>query len=99
REVPFAIQRRDWAGLAEADRRRGFELERAPLMRVTVAEVGGGRRLLWSVNHLVLDGWSTALALDELGEIYRALAAGRAPEARRRRPFREYVGWVRGQDR
>src|SRR5205823_6672630 len=77
-----------------------LDLGRAPLMRVAVVDAGGGRqRVLWDVHHLILDGWSMALVLDELGEIYQALAAGRAPAARPRRPFREYVGWVRSQDR
>jgi Condensation domain/Major Facilitator Superfamily len=94
RDVPFAIERRDWSDrLLQDDRRRGFDLGAAPLMRVTVSNLGGGRqRVLWTVHHLLLDGWSTALVLDELGEIQRALAAGRAPVARARRPFREYVG-------
>src|SRR5207237_542312 len=57
REVPFALRREEWAGeeafarLLEEDRGRGFELGRAPLMRVTVLEPGGGRqRVVWSMH-------------------------------------------------
>src|SRR5205807_23222 len=110
REAPFVLERHDWSGLADQDaafarlvqedRRRGFDVGRPPLLRVAVAELGGGRqRVLWSVHHLLLDGWSMALILDELGDIHQAMAAERTPAPRRRRPFREYVGWVRAQDR
>src|SRR5580698_5455809 len=44
---------------AEADRARGFELQRAPLMRVTLLRLGdAAHRLVWSTHHLLLDGWS-----------------------------------------
>ena len=108
RAVPFALERVDWSGLGEAereaafarlleaDRERGFELGRAPLMRVTLVELGENRqRVLWSMHHVLLDGWSVALVLDELSRIYRGLGEGRMPGGRARRPFREYVAWLR----
>ncbi|TMC01083.1 MAG: amino acid adenylation domain-containing protein, partial [Chloroflexi bacterium] len=113
RDVSLAIERRDLSGLPadarraafgrllEEDRRRAFDVRRAPLMRVTVAELGEGRqRVLWSMHHLLLDGWSTAIVLDELGALYAARLAGRRPPAAASRPpFREYVAWLRAQDR
>src|SRR5205807_2604772 len=85
-KVELGLERVDWSGLGEAereaafaelleaDRERGFELGRAPLMRVTLAELGGGRqRVLWSMHHLLLDGWSTAILLEELASIYQGL--------------------------
>jgi non-ribosomal peptide synthase protein (TIGR01720 family) len=112
RKAPFGLERRDWSGLSEGeqeealaklleeDSRWPFELGRPPLMRVAVAELGGGRQwVLWSMHHVLLDGWSVGIVLDELEGVYQELASGRAPAIRPRRPFRDYVGWVRGQDR
>jgi len=94
RSVPFELERHESGG------ERGFDLGRAPLMRVAVMELGEGRqRVVWSMHHVLLDGWSTAMVLEELSEVYGALLEGRrAPERGRRRRFREHVGWVRAQD-
>ncbi|WP_039956762.1 condensation domain-containing protein, partial [Rubrivivax benzoatilyticus] len=55
----------------------GFDLTRPPLMRLLLARLAPGRhRLAWTHHHLLLDGWSLALVLDEL----LARLAGRAPD-------------------
>src|SRR5262249_31547048 len=78
----------------EEDPARGFDLGQAPLMRLSVVELGGGRqRVSWTMHHLLLDGWSTAIVLDDLARIHQGLATPA------RRPYRDYVGWVRSQDR
>jgi NRPS condensation-like uncharacterized protein len=41
-----------------ADRVRGFELSKPPLMRMTILRLGERQwRLVWSFHHIVLDGW------------------------------------------
>lgn len=50
-----------------ADRARPFRLDRPPLLRCTLVRLGGQRfRLLLTVHHIVLDGWSMPIMLDEL---------------------------------
>src|ERR671914_56487 len=53
--------------------------------------------LVWSFSHLVLDGWSIALVLGELQEIYLAARAGRGSELAAPRPYRDYIGWLKRQ--
>ncbi|MGI5422211.1 condensation domain-containing protein [Actinomadura luteofluorescens] len=92
------IEQRLEAMLAE-DRTRPFELGRAPLMRLAVIRVADDAWwLIWSYHHLLLDGWSTYLVLDDVFGWYRELAAGRLPERRIPRPFWEYVAWTQRQD-
>jgi amino acid adenylation domain-containing protein/non-ribosomal peptide synthase protein (TIGR01720 family) len=111
-EAALTLERLDWTALDREDqerqlgalldreRERGFELDRPPLMRLAVVDMGErGRRLVWSMHHVLLDGWSTAMVLEELSDVYRALSAGRRPRWRRRRPFRDYVEWLGRQDR
>jgi amino acid adenylation domain-containing protein/FkbH-like protein/non-ribosomal peptide synthase protein (TIGR01720 family) len=99
RGVGAAEERRRHAELLRADRRRGFDLAAAPLMRMTLAATDRGHRFVWSYHHLLLDGWSTGLVLARVVELYRCLKGGAAASERPPRPFRDYVGWLARQDR
>src|SRR6185295_5073249 len=60
--LPPAAIESELSELLAADRRRGFDLERAPAMRFLLVRIGPAeRRLVWSRHHLLLDGWSTAV--------------------------------------
>ncbi|MCB1034264.1 MAG: amino acid adenylation domain-containing protein, partial [Acidobacteria bacterium] len=89
--------------LAE-DRRRGFRLEDAPLLRLTLIRLGSGRhRLVVSYHHLILDGWSLSLLVKEVFAAYEARATERLPIAleaiEERTTFRDFVVWQRTRDR
>ncbi|MEV7600679.1 non-ribosomal peptide synthase/polyketide synthase [Kitasatospora sp. NPDC089797] len=84
--------------LAE-ERATPLELTTAPLTRLTLAALPDDEvLLLWSTHHLILDGWSTGQLLTEVCEEYAALTGG--PQAPRpvRRPFADFLDWLRGQD-
>ncbi|HEV2845186.1 MAG TPA: amino acid adenylation domain-containing protein, partial [Thermoanaerobaculia bacterium] len=108
-KLPFEVL--DWRGVPEEekagklqaftaeDQRRGFELVRPPLMRFTAIWVRDDLwHVVWSYHHLILDGWSAGLLAKEAASQYGAAAAGRAIEVQQRRPFRDYVAWLRQQD-
>ncbi|HEX8694828.1 MAG TPA: amino acid adenylation domain-containing protein [Longimicrobium sp.] len=108
-EVPWVEE--DWTGLdeagreaaleryLEADRARGFDLEEAPLMRCALFRAGEGTHwFVWSLHHLLSDGWATARVESEAFRVYRAWSAGREAELRRARPFRDHVAWLARQD-
>ncbi|WP_328491695.1 non-ribosomal peptide synthase/polyketide synthase [Streptomyces sp. NBC_00414] len=84
--------------LAE-DRAAGMELTAAPLTRITLAALPGDEvLLLWSSHHLILDGWSTGQLLTEVCERYAALTGGQDTAPPVRRPFADFVRWLREQD-
>lgn len=62
-----------------------FDLERGPLVRVHVFDVeehhgsDGHTILLLEFHHIVIDGWSAGILMDDLGDAYRARRHGRAP--------------------
>jgi amino acid adenylation domain-containing protein len=61
--------------------RTPFDLTHGPLCRALAVGLGGQERaLLLVLHHTVTDGWSMNLALSDLAEIVRALAAGEAPK-------------------
>jgi amino acid adenylation domain-containing protein len=58
--------------------RRPFTLSEAPLLRVTLCRLGPDQAVLVLVaHHIVVDGWSLRVMLEELSAAYGALTAGR----------------------
>ncbi|HVR98866.1 MAG TPA: amino acid adenylation domain-containing protein, partial [Thermoanaerobaculia bacterium] len=63
--------------LANEEAQRPFDLERGPLLRVTlVATAATEHAVLLTLHHIVGDAWSTGLLVQELGALYTAFAAG-----------------------
>ncbi|MFF5858750.1 non-ribosomal peptide synthase/polyketide synthase [Streptomyces sp. NPDC012751] len=81
-EVPLPV--RDAGDLdAEllAEYSRPFDLRQGPLLRaVLLRESAASHVLLLTAHHIVTDGWSMGVVLDELCTAYDALARGAAPE-------------------
>ncbi|MDY7094186.1 MAG: non-ribosomal peptide synthase/polyketide synthase [Acidobacteriota bacterium] len=98
-DLPRDQQERKLEELLRADREQGIELGRAPLIRITaVRRAADEVFFLWSLSHLILDGWSYPMVLEEVLEHYQAAAAERPPRVGKRRPFRDYIGWLQRQD-
>jgi amino acid adenylation domain-containing protein len=82
--------------VADEDRGERFDPSRPPLMRFTAIRLGPRRhRLLWSVHHLLLDGWSMPLAARELLGLAGLLGPDALPEPV---PYRDYLRWLAGRD-
>nr|MCH9649032.1 amino acid adenylation domain-containing protein [Deltaproteobacteria bacterium] len=107
--VPFRIE--DLSTLDEAgqraaldqflveDRCQGFDLSRAPLLRLALFRWGPRRHaFVWTLHHLVVDGWSYPMVLGEVLTAYEAIASQKAPQLASRRPFRDYVSWLKKQN-
>ncbi len=55
------------------DREKGFDFVKAPISRVKVFEGANNQNLLvWSCHHLILDGWSAAVIIKEVFQLYGA---------------------------
>ncbi|MET4727492.1 amino acid adenylation domain-containing protein/thioester reductase-like protein [Lysobacter enzymogenes] len=56
-----------------------FDLERGPLLRARLFRLDGDEHVLLLVlHHIVADGWSLGVLMDELSALYAAFAAGHA---------------------
>jgi hypothetical protein len=109
-EVPAVHH--DWSHLSEAeaeralerflteDRLRGIDLSIAPLLRVALFTRGGGRSdFVWTFHHLLLDGRSFPLVLEEVFAAYAAFAAGREPRLPPpARDYADFVAWLERRD-
>jgi len=110
RQVELPWDHHDWRGLSPdeeerrfaaliiADRARGFALAKPPLLRHALVRTAADRhRLLWSCHHLLLDGWSQTLVIEEVMALYRAACAGGEAHVEPSRPYGEYIAWLRRQ--
>lgn len=74
-----------------------FRLDRGPLLRVSVIDLGGDESIIVAVfHHIVADGWSLRLLERELSQAYTNYLQG----ARQQAPaaavqYRDYVRWQR----
>jgi amino acid adenylation domain-containing protein len=72
--------------------RRPFDLTTAPLARIELIELAPRRHVLFVVaHHLIFDGWSAAVFLDELALTYRALRDGHTPDLSPAESLRTYA--------
>src|ERR1043165_5511698 len=112
RQLEFEIEQHDWRQLSadeqhqqlelfiRNDQARGFDLERAPLMRAALIHVADNvYKFLWSRHHLILDRWSRALLLKEVFSFYNAFSRDLNLEIEPSRPYGDYIGWLLAQDR
>ena len=70
----------DWEealGLARAEGRRKFDLGSGPLLRVKVVRVGAGEQaIVFTLHHIISDGWSMGVMVREFGELYNGYVRG-----------------------
>ena len=85
-----------------ADRRRGFDLDDAPPLRLFVTTLGDGEAFAcWSFHHIILDGRSFGIVLADVFAAYESIRAGRDPSTTlpaAPRPFGDFVDWITAQD-
>ncbi|MEV6350171.1 amino acid adenylation domain-containing protein, partial [Actinoplanes sp. NPDC051851] len=82
---------------AAAERARGFDLAAPPLLRVLLIRRGDDRhRMVVTLHHVLLDGWSLPVLLGELWEVYRAGGTATLPPVT---PHRDHLAWLARQDR
>ncbi|HEX8559858.1 MAG TPA: amino acid adenylation domain-containing protein [Pyrinomonadaceae bacterium] len=76
-----------------AEASKSFDLERGPLLRVGLFERSPrDYALLLSAHHIVVDFWSLAVLMRELGQLYEAeTGGGAAPPAPRAAPYADHV--------
>ncbi len=86
------------AALEAEDRRVRFDPARAPLMRATLLRLGPAQhRLLLTQHHVLVDGWSGPILLEDLLALYRHDAQDHALPAPV--PFKHYLAWLQAQDK
>jgi non-ribosomal peptide synthetase component F/acyl carrier protein len=87
--APFNLPLIDLAGLPEAEReaelsrvghenaKQPFDLARGPLLRIRLLKLHDQEHAAFlAMHHIVSDGWSMGLLINEIGELYSAYSKG-----------------------
>jgi amino acid adenylation domain-containing protein/non-ribosomal peptide synthase protein (TIGR01720 family) len=79
----------------KSDSSSSFDLSSAPLMRIRLIQFNNSVwKMVWTHHHIMLDGWSVAILLDEMIELY---SKGLIPSLNRNNHsfiYREFIDWV-----
>ncbi|NCR39473.1 MAG: amino acid adenylation domain-containing protein [Microcystis aeruginosa W13-11] len=83
----------------KSDRASGIELDQAPLMRFTLIQLAtDSYQFIWSHHHILLDGWSMQIILQEVFDCYESYNRGESLQLKFCHPYREYISWLQQQD-
>src|SRR5262249_54907384 len=107
REVDFRLERHDWRQMAvdqvplrleallREERLRGFEMSRAPLLRVLLIDLPAGlQRVVCGFHHVILDGWSVSIIFGEVLRTYLARCQGQAPQFDPVPQYEQFIAWL-----
>ena len=86
------------AEFLSADRRQGFDLGRAPLVRLAFIRLGPNTVMVWTFHHILLDGRSFPHVLREVFGLYENRFDMRAAGLSTPPAFRKHIEWLRGRD-
>ncbi|MGE5499289.1 MAG: condensation domain-containing protein, partial [Syntrophothermus sp.] len=111
RNVAVSLQQLDWSDRDNSkvmsdisefqtnDQLRDFDLSIPSPMRLTLIKVSEDVNIfIWTYHHILLDGWSVPILLNELFSFYRSLCQGINPEFTPVRPYRDYIVWLKKQN-
>src|SRR5690606_17628842 len=107
RRVPLPLTVETWPrfdaarlqDLLAADQARGFQLEHAPLVRLTLIQVADDDvYLVSSFHHLLVDGWCLGRLEREVRAAYESHRSRRAPLFDAVVPYRSYISWLERTD-
>lgn len=83
----------------EEDRQRNFNLNKDLLIRVAVIQLEDQQyELLWSIHHIIMDGWCQNILLEEFQQIYYSLLYETAVDLPPTCQYKTYIDWLKKQD-
>ena len=111
KKVKLTLTQHDWRAFSHdeqqsrlqefllSDRTQGFNISKAPLMRLSLFRLADDLyQYCWTSYHLLLDGWSMPIIFKEASAFYEAFTRGTELQLKQPRPYRDYIAWLREQD-
>ncbi|KAF0848152.1 non-ribosomal peptide synthetase [Nocardia caishijiensis] len=97
-DVPWQVIDADdttYERIRNADLAKHFDMATAPQLRFTLVRTPRHAHLLVTSHHILIDGWSMPLLLQELLAAYTVGRTRRLPKPV---PYRDYLAWLTEQD-
>ncbi len=77
---------------------RGFKNDEL-MTRLCIFQLGNNEhKVIWSSHHLLCDGWSVSILIDELFQLYETTNAGTTAGLPMVKPFETFIDWTLAQD-
>jgi hypothetical protein len=98
RKLPAEVREIEAQRLAAAEVRAPFSLSAGPLFRANLLQLDRDEYiLLFSMHHIVSDGWSMGVLVKEVAALYEAFAVGKAsPLKELLLQYADFAAWQRG---
>jgi amino acid adenylation domain-containing protein/non-ribosomal peptide synthase protein (TIGR01720 family) len=88
------------AAYLQTDREAGFDFRSAPLMRFALIRLDELHyEMIWTFHHLILDGWSTPVLMEEFLQTYELLLSGAAIPASAEDNYEDYIRYIAAQNK
>ncbi len=77
-KLPEAGQKIELQLLADGQHQRPFDLVQGPLLRLMLVQLSEQKHvLLFTIHHIISDGWSVGVIIRELSALYQAFSSGK----------------------
>ncbi|WP_217628094.1 non-ribosomal peptide synthetase, partial [Nitrosospira sp. Nsp13] len=87
-------QEQDLQALARSEHARGFDLTQPPLMRLALVRLANKKyHFIWTIHHLLLDGWSASQLMSEVLQQYGGMRLSSSGGR-----YRNYIEWLQSRD-
>ncbi|MEL6865673.1 MAG: amino acid adenylation domain-containing protein, partial [Bacteroidota bacterium] len=99
RHLPPTEQKEALADWLKADRAKGIALDHPPLMRIAFFQLAERHyQMVWTFHHLLIDGWSIPVLMNELLGYYESLEQERPLEHKAEDQYEPYIRLIQKQD-
>ncbi|HEU5229303.1 MAG TPA: condensation domain-containing protein, partial [Ktedonobacteraceae bacterium] len=98
--LPEEEQQARLAAILREDLSRSARLDAAPLFRLILIRLQQDTyQFVWSIHHALVDGWSSAIIVQEVFQFYEANRQGYDLDLPVPVSYRTYIAWLQQQDR
>ncbi|XLS29452.1 amino acid adenylation domain-containing protein [Flavobacteriaceae bacterium M23B6Z8] len=110
--IDFPFYQLDYSGLEEdtlrkkliefqeSDQKKGFDFQEAPLLRVTLIKTSpDAYRMIFTHHHILLDGWSLSVLMEEFLLAYEMFTRNETPEMPIIDAYEDYIKFLANVDK
>jgi amino acid adenylation domain-containing protein/non-ribosomal peptide synthase protein (TIGR01720 family) len=80
------------------DHHKGFRFDKSPLIRITLIKTQENHHMVWTWHHILFDGWSIPVMMDEFLNSYESFYNSQQPIVKEVDNFEEYIQYLNSKD-
>lgn len=109
-QAELSVDELDWQGWSQEQKTASMQglrqqevseikFSQAPMMRVVLIKHSQNHhQLVWTIHHLIMDGWCLNMLVNEVMQGYFARLTGEAASTKPAVPFRHFIEWLQSKD-